>query len=212
MFMLRMGVDPELVKIWYDAHVETVCTARKEGLRFKVFFQRKSGDASTAFGNTLINLLFFFHLMGDRPYYAFVAIGDDNNVLHPPGMPPMTVAQKTWFSELFNVEVKVNENLVPYFAGHFICVDCGVVVLVPDPMKLLDKMGRQYSDKRVLKDLFISRHDQVTRMLAPEFRWQLLKGIYLMYGHPCPEAVLDALAMAVNKSKRFVKIWNMRRI
>ena len=58
------------------------------------------------------------------------------------------------FQYLFdcNVEVKVNENLVPYFAGHFICVDCGVVVLVPDPMKLLDKMGRQYSDKRVLKD------------------------------------------------------------
>lgn len=206
-FLTMLGVEQHLLDAWYDAHVNTTCTARREGLRFRVFFQRKSGDASTAFGNTLINMLVFFYLLGDRPYYAFAAIGDDNVVLHPPGLPPICPRQRREFAEVANFEAKVNEPIVPYFAGNFMCAVEGNVIMVPDPMKILDKLGRQYSTKEQLSELYIARHDQITRIMAPEVHWQVLKGMASTYGHEYPSMVTTALCMAVSKCSRFTKLW-----
>lgn len=49
-----LGMDDYLLEIWKNAHEASVVTDRMNGVRMHTKYQRKSGDASTFFGNTCV--------------------------------------------------------------------------------------------------------------------------------------------------------------
>ena len=50
--MRYLGVPEELIALWRSAHTVTYLCDRTNKVKLRVIYQRKSGDASTFFGNT----------------------------------------------------------------------------------------------------------------------------------------------------------------
>lgn len=52
-----LGLPEVLISLWINAHEHTVLRDRTNGINAFVDYQKKSGDASTFFGNTLVTML-----------------------------------------------------------------------------------------------------------------------------------------------------------
>lgn len=49
-----LGMDPDLLEIWKNSHSDSILTGKINGVKIEAVYQRKSGDASTFFGNTVV--------------------------------------------------------------------------------------------------------------------------------------------------------------
>lgn len=51
-----LGMPPSIAKLWYNAHARTKLIDRYNKIKCFIDYQRKSGDASTFFGNTIVTM------------------------------------------------------------------------------------------------------------------------------------------------------------
>ncbi|WBW64325.1 replicase [Phellodendron-associated higre-like virus] len=137
--MEKFGVDPELVQIWFDAHVVSKVVDTFTSLRFNVHLQRRSGDAATFLGNTifLIAVLSYHYDIASMDMALFA--GDDSLLV---GDHTLLSTDATEFSDLFNLEVKFFRFKYYHFCSKFLVPVDDVWFFVPDPVKLLVRMGR----------------------------------------------------------------------
>lgn len=161
--MRRLGMSKEIMDIWRHAHTQTELVNKDAGLNVKINYQRKSGDAGTFIGNTTISMCLLAasiniaqtdvystqapQLWGSEASKTSVvakvdyllAAGDDTYFLSDQ---VYTKEGIDFMSDVMNFEVKVFSKHYGYFCSRFIIEDDFNLLVVPDPMKVLVKLGR----------------------------------------------------------------------
>lgn len=139
MIMRSFGVPDYLLELWYEAHHNSILVDRDNGLRVKLVYQRKSGDASTFLGNTMF-LMAVLSLLFDMSTCDFAAFSGDDSILIGEGV---MYDRNFLCANLFNLESKFFRNFrYKYFCSKFLLPVGGRVYFVPDVAKLLTKLGR----------------------------------------------------------------------
>jgi len=135
----QLGMNQELLDQWFKGHVHCQMRSVALGLSLHVDYQRKSGDATTAFGNVILNILSVtFAYAGTTVVWALF-MGDDSLVCaRKVGNASRAVAV---LSEVFNLGAKMYITDAPYFASNFILLDDinEEVALLPDPVKRAER-------------------------------------------------------------------------
>ncbi|APG77698.1 RdRp [Hubei virga-like virus 9] len=138
--MRNFGVPEYWVNLWWNAHESTTLVDKDNHISCDVDFQRKSGDASTFFGNTmfLMALMATLYDLNNVDFACFA--GDDSLII---GGPNLHHDYSEQCANLFNLESKfLRCYKYKNFCSKFFLVVDECVYFVPDPMKLLTKLGR----------------------------------------------------------------------
>jgi hypothetical protein len=105
-----------------------------------VDYQRRSGDSSTFFGNTILNMAVTLALYDIDTIALALFAGDDSVIF---GKDKSVLLDRSmYFASHFNMECKLLNYYYPYFCSKFLVSDGKTLRLVPDPLKLLTKFGR----------------------------------------------------------------------
>lgn len=134
----RLGLDDRFRKLWFKGHAFTSLTDYHNKVKAFVIYQRKSGDASTYFGNTAI-LIMMLNWMYDISTCDLALFSGDDSVLIG-GRIKEDLADD--FAILFNMETKFFRYEYIYFCSKFLLKVGGRFQFVPDLIKMLTKMGR----------------------------------------------------------------------
>jgi len=141
----KLGMNEGMLQRWVDGHVDCSIRSITTGLSLQVRFQRKSGDATTAFGNVILNILSVSYAYAPSSIAWAVFMGDDSLVACKSiGCENEAVAI---LAEVFNLTAKMYITDSPYFASNFVVIDeenCHVE-LVPDPIKWVEKRSQPIS-------------------------------------------------------------------
>lgn len=136
-----LGLPDHLALIWYQSHVLSRYLDSVSGFSTTVAYQRRSGDASTFFGNTLVNHAVAMAIYADYELLGGVFAGDDNHLW---GLNTLRDNVAPIYSDIFNFEAKTLTHFhTSYFCGKFILASVDGFTIVPDPIKLLMKLGRR---------------------------------------------------------------------
>nr|UCJ00317.1 polymerase P2 [Prune dwarf virus] len=140
---LRLGVPQEFVNTWFTSHCRSHISDAS-GLRFSVNYQRRTGDACTYLGNTIVTLaaLCYVYDLRSLNVAMVVASGDDSLI---GSYSELDRSFEHLFSTLFNFEAKFPHNQ-PFICSKFLLTmptksGGKQVVAVPNPAKLLIKLG-----------------------------------------------------------------------
>nr|DAZ87875.1 TPA_asm: hypothetical protein [Fasciogiga virus] len=139
LFFRHFGVPERLINLWYYAHVHSKFFERLTGVKGKISFQRRSGDASTFLGNTAFLLAVIADSVDVSTISMCLAAGDDSLVV---GHGVRDQISPDRLARLYNLEAKILRNESMYFCSKFLLVDLDRYYFVPDPVKLLIKLGR----------------------------------------------------------------------
>lgn len=135
-----LGMPEWLVDIWYNSHVVSTYSERESGFKVLIHFQRRSGDASTFFGNTLINHCAAMAIYDDDKLECGVFAGDDAILFGR----DISYDSSGAYADTFNFESKTFSHYkYPYFCGKFLIPTENGIYFVPDPIKTLTKWGRR---------------------------------------------------------------------
>nr|UCJ00323.1 polymerase P2 [Prune dwarf virus] len=140
---LRLGVPQEFVNTWFTSHCRSHISDAS-GLKFSVNYQRRTGDACTYLGNTIVTLaaLCYVYDLRSSNVAMVVASGDDSLI---GSYSELDRSFEHLFSTLFNFEAKFPHNQ-PFICSKFLLTmptkgGGKQVVAVPNPAKLLIKLG-----------------------------------------------------------------------
>nr|WFD53223.1 MAG: hypothetical protein [Dicrocoelium unclassified virus 1] len=184
-FYARLGLPRHYVWLWDISHRVTYNRSRACGVSFELWYQQKSGDASTALGNTIINMASLAYTLPYGVAYDYALFLGDDNFLSS----PMTSTGRYLhyadmridnFARVFNMEVKLLRMSHAYFCGWYILPVVNEWYVVPDPVKRIEALCNP--DIRDAAGLYE--------------RWQSFRDACKLYDQP---AVVDSLARAISE-------------
>lgn len=143
MLMRLMGVDEDIIDYYFNMELICVLNCPKLGLRFMINLQMKSGTAPTFIFNTLkcMAISACAYPLDDALIALFA--GDDSYYLFPSDVIKKEKTDVSSFlSKLLNLEVKIFNYVYSYFCSKFLLLGKNTWYIVPDPVKLLNKLGR----------------------------------------------------------------------
>ncbi|XP_046616669.1 uncharacterized protein LOC124303475 [Neodiprion virginianus] len=162
-----LGMDDWLLDIWREAHVSSRIRDRQNGVSISVNYQRRSGDASTFFGNTLVLLMTMAACYDFDDVYAGFFAGDDS-VMYFSGLRNYDLYDpSSRMADLFNLECKLLDRYtIPYFCSKFIISTDTHTYFVPDLLKVITKLGRRdMSNYEHVEEYRVSCADTLSLML-----------------------------------------------
>jgi len=206
-----LGMNEKMLDAWGLGHVDCSIRSLTTGISLSVRYQRKSGDATTSFGNVLVNILSVVHAYKGTDIVWAVFMGDDS-LIAARTVCAGDIAVRT-LAEKFNLQAKFFITDAPYFASNFILVyqDERRIVAVPDPLKRVEKWSmaipaadpkweeRYISAENTLR-VYRNRSNLVGLGRALYVRYGSLDGIDL-------DTVGDAIASAIRTPKDFRCLW-----
>lgn len=135
----QLGMQQALLDKWTAGHETCSLRSVSLGIRLTVSWQRKSGDATTAFGNVIINILSTAYAYAGSKIEWAVYMGDDSLVCV--SVVCATPKSLQVLAEVFNLQAKFYLGAHPYFASNFVLLDGEEkqVRLAPDPIKRVQK-------------------------------------------------------------------------
>nr|WIW80069.1 RNA-dependent RNA polymerase [Cucumber mosaic virus] len=141
-----LGCPAPVTKWWCDFHRFSYIKDKRAGVGMPISFQRRTGDAFTYFGNTIVTMAEFAWCYDTDQFDRLLFSGDDSLAFSK--LPP--VGDPSKFTTLFNMEAKVMEPAVPYICSKFLLSDeFGNTFSVPDPLREIQRLGTKkipYSD------------------------------------------------------------------
>lgn len=168
------GFDPELLDIWMQGEYVGKAATLDHKLRFEVDCQRRSGASNTWIGNSLVTLgiLAMYYKVGDLA--ALYVSGDDSLMYSTEPIP--NHAEEICFEMGF--DTKFMSPSVPYFCSKFVVQAGFKTFFVPDPYKLLVKLGASRSEISAVElfEIFTSFRD-LTKDLGDERVIERLVGL-----------------------------------
>jgi len=156
-----LGVGPTFGKLWIDSQTYNSAACIEAGIRFWKLFQRNSGSATTALGNSAFGMLFVARCIPIIPddvlYMMF--LGDDFIIATKQQLDTAGVVDTA--KALFNLSLKMATVDHGYFCSRFIIKVGGKVHYLPDPLKAVEKLTymKNIADEEVLHDKWVSFAD-----------------------------------------------------
>lgn len=137
--MRAFGVPEYFITVWKYAHEFTVLKDFSNGVTLQIMYQRKSGDPSTYVGNTTF-LMAVLSMLADFINVVIAAFSGDDSFIRGRNL-------KTDYNKLcallFNLDSKfITCYKHTYFCSKFIVRTEDKTYFVPDPIKLITKLGR----------------------------------------------------------------------
>nr|QRW42083.1 MAG: RNA-dependent RNA polymerase [Culex pipiens-associated Tunisia virus] len=132
----KLGIPDELILKWREAHEFTTLKDRKNGVKAFVEYQRKSGDASTFFGNTVVLMVVLCTIFDLSD--SFGVFSGDDSILWMKDI----IDRNDLCANIFNLESKFYKFENSYFCSKFLIEVKDQWFLIPDPLKILTKLGR----------------------------------------------------------------------
>lgn len=152
-----LGLPVEMCKLWYDIHEKGVLRDLKNGLSITVAFQRRSGDAATFIGNTIV-LMGMLGSVYDLQSCTLGLFSGDDSLLY--GNQELLTNQSVAFAINYNMETKVFKYKYNYFCSKFLIIVNDRWYFIPDVLKLTTKLGRKdLANWEHCKEYFISVGD-----------------------------------------------------
>jgi len=211
-FVFRMlGMNQRMLDAWGLGHIDCDIRSIATGISLSVRYQRKSGDATTSFGNVLVNILTVVHAYKGTDIVWAVFMGDDS-LIAARSVCAGELAVRT-LAEKFNLQAKFFVTDAPYFASHFILVnpDERCIIAVPDPLKRVEKWSMAVTavdpkwDER-----YLSAENSLRVYRNRANLVGLAAALYTRYGVVDRmefDAVGDAIASAIRSPKDFRSVW-----
>nr|QFO46834.1 2a protein [Cowpea chlorotic mottle virus] len=138
--LMSLGFPAPLTNWWCDFHRESMLTDPHAGVNMPVSFQRRTGDAFTYFGNTLVTMAMMAYCYDMSTVECAIFSGDDSLLIC--GSKPHLDADI--FQSLFNMEIKVMDPSLPYVCSKFLLeTESHNLVSVPDPMREIQRMAKR---------------------------------------------------------------------
>nr|QDZ71189.1 hypothetical protein [Megastigmus ssRNA virus] len=180
--LMRMfGVHDDLILLWYNAHLDTIINDKTNKAKARIRYQRKSGDASTFIGNTLFLMGILASIFDAGDFILGVFGGDDSYLISRRGF---DVDLSEVCANFMNLETKfLNCYNYPYFCSKFLLGVGENVVFIPDPVKLVTKLGR---------------HDLISPEHVEQYRISL-QDLVKCYGDA---SCYEQLSLAINERYR----------
>lgn len=156
----RLGLEKSLRDLWERGHVSTSFSDLKSGFRSWLMYQRKSGDVTTFIGNTLVNMVVLADSLPiDKAYFSMFG-GDDSLIGFPKEDLPNLIDPCYRVASVWNFQCKLFQFNLPSFCGKVLLRDNLGWVLVPDPLKLITKLGATKAlNEKELEEVRISYWD-----------------------------------------------------
>lgn len=133
----EFGFDTELLDIWMRGENTSNATTLDGQLSFTVDYQRKSGASNTWIGNTIVTLGILAMFYDTSKFSALFVSGDDSLIFSREKI--ANHAERICLELGF--ETKFLSPSVPYFCSKFLVFTGNDVKFLPDPYKLLVKLG-----------------------------------------------------------------------
>jgi hypothetical protein len=206
----RLGMNHAMLAKWLGGHVECKLRAVSVGLSLHVMYQRKSGDATTALGNVILNVLSVTYAYAGTVVVWAVFMGDDSLVCALRVGHTEDAVQV--LAEVFNLGAKTYLTDEPYFASHFVLLDevNSDVALVPDPLKRVERWSMSISgDDPQWQERFVSARDSMSSYLSSFKTAGLQRVVEARYGLPRGTAagVGEAVATLLGSLVTFRTVW-----
>jgi hypothetical protein len=139
--MKRFGVPEHIINEWEECHVSTTLVFQNFGIKVETLFQRKSGDVFTFMGNTVTAMIALAYVYDLTEVYLAVFGGDDSIIVTNKN--DVISDRSHLLSTVFNLDAKIeNYPYGHYFSSRFLLQLNGTWRFVPDPMKIIFKLGR----------------------------------------------------------------------
>jgi hypothetical protein len=160
-----LGCDEDLLQHWEDGHWFTKIRSPSVGFTMYTLFQRKSGDVTTSFGNTLVNMItmIYSYRYVDIEYGLF--LGDDSLIKVRKTLinQEAILHAQQMLIEAFNLPSKAFVFKFGYFCGLAIVKVGQKNVVISDPIRRAVKLGRaDIKNREDFKEHWTSLND-VTR-------------------------------------------------
>ncbi|AHJ89006.1 putative polymerase [Cassava Ivorian bacilliform virus] len=140
LLLLRLGLPAHLVNWWCELHIKSFISDPNAGVAFPCAYQRRTGDAFTYFGNTLVTMAEFACCFDCSQFEIMLFSGDDSLAVSNNPI----AGDTDLFTSLFNMESKSMEDPVPYICSKFLIEDSfGRSFSVPDPIREFQRLGKK---------------------------------------------------------------------
>lgn len=163
-----LGLDALLAEHWNSSHRITLVKNILCGITAMIAWQRKTGDATTLLGNTVVGAAALayaepnvqhakaMYFMGDDSLFFFTK---KDMIRHP--VNKSAIVER--MAGCFNLEAKVmNYRDSYYFASYFIVRGTDFFRVIPDPLKRVERLGKTVpNDLSLLIQRYISFKDLV---------------------------------------------------
>lgn len=152
----RLGLDQNILDTWAASEFYGRATTSSKSFSAEIYAQRRTGAANTWIGNTVINMCLLAQSTDVEKFSACCFAGDDSLLVYR-NKPNI---QFEVYETKFDFDVKFFDSAAMYFCGKFLVTDGSKTHVVPDPLKLFVKLGKERptSDK-VLKENWRSFFD-----------------------------------------------------
>ncbi|AVN99305.1 RdRp [Pistachio ampelovirus A] len=144
--LARLGVSPGVLDLWYASEYESCVTSADRTFSGDIGAQRRSGASNTWLGNTLINMCLQSYCTDFSDFPCICFAGDDSLIFSRSPLANVYGDIQTHFG----FDMKFYERAVPYFCSKYLVSDGSKLFFVPDPYKVLVKLGRLTSSKESL--------------------------------------------------------------
>nr|QOE55598.1 RNA-dependent RNA polymerase [Macrophomina phaseolina tobamo-like virus 2] len=206
----QLGMNADLLTRWVGGHVECSMRSLALGLSLHVMYQRKSGDATTAFGNVLLNILSVTYAYTGTNVIWALFMGDDSLVCASQVGCEETAAQT--LAEVFNLGAKTYVTDDPYFASCHVIVDDfnEKVHLVADPVKRVERWSMAIpADDPQWRERYVSARDSLSSYLNCFNTVGLERAVSARYpvGSGDVQGVAAAVATLISSEDKFRSIW-----
>lgn len=161
----QLGFDAELLNLWMQGEYHAKATTMDHQLSFSVECQRRSGAANTWIGNSVVTLgILSMYYRLENMQGVFIS-GDDSLLFSRQAISNHSeaICLETGF------EAKFMSPSVPYFCSKFLVFCEHKYFFVPDPYKIIVKLGQARSEVSDIdlfeiftsfKDLTKDMHDE----------------------------------------------------
>jgi hypothetical protein len=211
-----LGLNPDDLETWMAGHYKHSNINYALALVVYLRYQRKSGDVTTAFGNTVLNMTALaWSLKLERgEVLAAMFLGDDSwfQLIDSPSMRVRIKGCSDEIAINFNGDAKTAYYDVGYFCGNYILDVESKVCLAADPIKRAVKLGRwDVKDKSMIIENWISFGDLMRNYNNESVQEKLAHAV--AERHPkatynSAKLLIEALNSMRASYKEFSRLWD----
>lgn len=193
-----LGLDQFFLSIWKIGHYKTSAKDFVNGIVLYIMYQRKSGDTTTCFGNTLISMLALSRSVNLQHLIVALFIGDDSFMIFRDYLEKKHIVRT--LSDIFNLSAKMICKEIIYMCSAYIINTSFNFVFIPDPLKRIEKLGKKlyFDDEKE----FIERHKSFKEMVKMLKYEELYQPLIIGMTERCKKKETSSYA--------YIALWSLR--